>query len=294
MKSRDVDRIARSLISRAARGAPADLSARLEEEWLADLSAQSGGFARLRFAIGCCWATRVIAHEYAAPGMATAAAATGSRTGTTFVPSHPLYLSSRTTAFLIIAGLHAILIYAVASAYHHGIIKPPQQPTTGFVLPQLSRPHSSPPVPQVVTLGKPGEFKLPGDPPIFNFRTDDDIYTAQLQVGDGESRPPTAPEIPNVNRVLGGPGHGFPNTDDYYPQESRRMGENGVAIVGVCVDERGRLTSNPTIAKSSGSTQLDDGALKLAKAGSGHYRSTTEDGRPVSYCYPFRIRFQLN
>jgi TonB family protein len=72
------------------------------------------------------------------------------------------------------------------------------------------------------------------------------------------------------------------------------LGENGVAIVGVCVDENGRLTSNPTLAKSSGSAALDNGALKLAKAGSGHYRSTTEDGRPVSYCYPFRIRFQLN
>jgi hypothetical protein len=34
-------------------------------------------------------------------------------------------------------------------------------------------------------------------------------------------------------------------------------------------------------------------ALKLAKAGSGHYLATTEDGRPVNSCYPFRIRFQI-
>ncbi|TLY91210.1 MAG: energy transducer TonB, partial [Gammaproteobacteria bacterium] len=46
-------------------------------------------------------------------------------------------------------------------------------------------------------------------------------------------------------------------------------------------------------ARSSGSARLDDGALKLAHAGSGHYRPTTEDGRPVDSCYVFRIRFEL-
>ena len=61
----------------------------------------------------------------------------------------------------------------------------------------------------------------------------------------------------------------------------------------VCVDGDGRLASDPLMAQSSGITRLDEAALKLAKAGSGHYRSTTEDGRPVSYCYPFRIRFEL-
>jgi hypothetical protein len=53
------------------------------------------------------------------------------------------------------------------------------------------------------------------------------------------------------------------------------------------------LASDPAIAQSSGSARLDEGALKLAKAGSGHYRSTTENGTPVSYCYPLRIRFEL-
>jgi len=63
--------------------------------------------------------------------------------------------------------------------------------------------------------------------------------------------------------------------------------------VRVCVDDRGRLAAQPTIARSSGSARLDDGALKLARAGSGHYRSSTEDGRPVPSCYPFRITFAL-
>jgi len=52
--------LARGLIERAARPAPSSLCARLEEEWLAELAARSGGLWRLRFATGCYWASRVI------------------------------------------------------------------------------------------------------------------------------------------------------------------------------------------------------------------------------------------
>jgi protein TonB len=106
-----------------------------------------------------------------------------------------------------------------------------------------------------------------------------------------QESPPSPPKV--LNRVLGGPGKGFPTTDDYYPSASRRLGEKGIASVRVCVDPNGLLTAEPMIAQSSGSARLDEGALKLAKAGSGHYRATTEDGRPVNSCYPFRIRFEL-
>jgi len=91
----------------------------------------------------------------------------------------------------------------------------------------------------------------------------------------------------------GGPGAGFPNPDDYYPALSRYKEEQGVATVQVCVDVAGRLTAGPTMLQSAGSTRLDEGALQLARAGSGHYRATTEDGRGVNSCYPLRIRFQI-
>jgi TonB family protein len=71
------------------------------------------------------------------------------------------------------------------------------------------------------------------------------------------------------------------------------MGEQGIATVQVCVDARGRLTADPTLAASSGSSRLDEASLRVARAGSGHYRPTTENARPVSACYAFRIRFKL-
>jgi hypothetical protein len=62
----------------------------------------------------------------------------------------------------------------------------------------------------------------------------------------------------------------------------------------VRVDTEGRLASEPVITTSTGIRRLDQGALNLAKAGSGHYPATTENGRPVSSCYPYRIRFRLD
>lgn len=104
---------------------------------------------------------------------------------------------------------------------------------------------------------------------------------------------PGAPATVSEQRVLGGPGQGFPNTADFYPDAALRLGEQGTASVRVCVSPSGRLTSDPTIVQSSGSRRLDGGALALAKAGSGHYRPTTEDGTAVGACFPVRMRFTL-
>jgi TonB family protein len=120
-----------------------------------------------------------------------------------------------------------------------------------------------------------------------------------IQAVESKVAPPTQsapPQIPTpyvAKQLQGGPGAGFPNPDDYYPPLARHLEEQGVATVRVCVDANGRLTSDPTTLEGTGSARLDEGALKLARAGSGHYRATTEDGRPVNSCYPFRIRFQI-
>ncbi|MDP9009455.1 MAG: TonB family protein [Pseudomonadota bacterium] len=105
--------------------------------------------------------------------------------------------------------------------------------------------------------------------------------------------PPLVTPTHEVARVAGGPGAGFPDTADFYPSLSIHLGEEGISTVRVCVDPKGRLTSVPMTVKSSGNARLDEGALKLARAGSGHYRPTAEDGQLVNSCYPFGVRFQL-
>jgi periplasmic protein TonB len=283
---------ARWLIQRAARNAPPPLSERLEEEWLADLAAQRGQMARLRFGLGCCWATRVIAHEHCAQKVPAAASAAGNRTMTAYAQRDVSFFSRRTTAFLLIVALHAALIYAFITGLAHTMIDVIPQSLQAVVLPPPQT-HEPPPPPPLPKFSTPRIDKY--DPPEITLQVPTDLDTTirvvTTQPQDTKLPPPTPPNA--INRVLGGPGKGFPNTDDYYPSVARRMGERGVVAVSVCVDAKGRLTADPTLAQSSGSASLDEGGLKLAKAGSGHYRPTTEDGLPVSSCYRYRIRFDL-
>jgi TonB family protein len=105
---------------------------------------------------------------------------------------------------------------------------------------------------------------------------------------------PLEPRVIDVPQTKdGGVGPGFPHPDEYYPDVAIRQEEQGAATLRVCVDAAGRLTSDPVTQQTSGSDRLDAAAIRLAKAGSGRYRPSTDDGRPVNSCYPIKIRFQL-
>lgn len=282
--------LARYLVGCAARKAPPGLAARLEEEWLADLTAREGAFAQIRFALGCCWATRVIAREF---GTAAAAAAASSPSAQRLLVGYGgrglSGFSRRTTTIIAIAGLHVGIFYLYLTGFGQGSALPPIPPLTGVVVdkaithfrpPPLASPRFAPRIFDNDPLPIP-TFKIPAAPTVITaILTPHPTGLAQL---------PLQP----VNRVLGGPGAGFPNTEDFYPPEARRWGEEGTSVVSVCIDPRGRLAAAPSIVTSSGIGRLDAGALRLATAGSGHYRPTTENGSPVSSCYAFRITFQI-
>jgi TonB family protein len=277
------------LIRHAARNAPPSLSQRLEEEWLADLAARHGQMSRLRLALGCCWATRVITREYVAPNVPATSSATGNRIMTAYAQHDSSFVSRRTTAVSLIVCLHGVLIYFLATGLVHrmaAVIPPLMQVGVTDEVPAR---HQPPPPPQLKLA--PTRLEVPERDLTIDVPPDaNTIQGAAIEQSPYHASPPS-PTV--LNRVLGGPGKGFPNTDDYYPPAAIRMGEKGIASVRVCVDGNGRLSADPTIARSSGSARLDEGAVRLAKAGSGHYRATTEDGRPVSSCFPFLIRFDF-
>ena len=282
--------LACNLVRRAARKAPPDLSGRLEEEWLADLAARQNAVARIRFGLGCCWATRVIARDFGVAAAATAGPASGQRLLIATGGDVFSRFSRRTTALIAIVCLHAAVFYLYMNDFVHSAPASQAGPLTTDFIKQPARQHLpiriAPPtltptaIPEVPTPDI--RFNLPVDP-------------ATISVAQSP-RPgvvPVAAAKP-VRLVAGGPGAGFPDTGDYYPAAARRMNESGTTAVRVCVDPLGRLTANPTVFQSSGTASIDQGALSLARAGSGHYRPTMENGQPVSACYAFRIRFQLD
>jgi TonB family protein len=245
--------------------------------------------ARLRFAIGCCWATNVIAHEHVAMALPAAGASLGHASSIRAGHDHFPFFTSRTLTLVLVATLHVAVLYGLAMGLGPTIKK-------AIVSPLLNRtleptPRNLPPPPPLPRVSLP-RIEIPpqqtpprveSDPP--------DVIEATLPEPPHGAPPPSVP--PTVNRVQGGPGIGFPSTDEFYPDASIRMGEKGAATVKACVDGNGRLSSEPMIIESTGSSRLDEAALRLAKAGSGHYRATTENGQPVHSCYPFRIRFEL-
>ena len=275
------------LICRAARSAPPRLAERLEEEWLADLAARPSQLARLRLAAGCCWASSVIAHEHAV--VAASPAASG-RSVTTFLPHIAPEISRRGGVVFLIVCLH-VLVFLGLGAGIVTRIDPPLPRTAVDVIVEPPARQSTPTSLEPSLVSTTIRIDHPQIPPI----TEPEESGAAGDAAITPSTPGMAPStpVPTVATIVGGPGAAFPNTRDYYPLAAIHLGEEGVTTLRVCVDERGRLNGAPTIALPSGSVRLDEGALKLAKAGSGRYRPSTEDGRPVSSCYPLRIRFSL-
>ena len=291
MNNNLVDGIARSLVQHAAHRAPASLAQRLEEEWSADFEERKSGLARLRFGIGCCWATRVIAHEYLEPKVATASASGATVAATGYTPPDYSFLSRRTVAVLGILGLHAVIIYGFSTGIVHTVITKFVPPITVVASPPKP-PETPPPLPDPQF-----QEQIPRIDPLVNVPKFDDS-SAPVDVAPREQPQvvPVAAAVTQptvVSRVMGGPGRNFPTTDDYYPPDMIRKGITGSTTVRVCTDDRGRLTGDPTLVQTSGSAGLDQGALRLARAGSGHYRASTEDGRAVSSCYPFRVTFTM-
>jgi TonB family protein len=277
------------LIHHAASRAPESLSQRLEEEWLADLAARPSAMSRLRLAIGCCWATQVIALEYQPSSVPVTGSVVEGKFMSAYAQHDSGYFSRRSSTLFLVVSLHAVLFYGLVTTLSH-------TPVTVMPDPLQNRPVENP-HPQVLPPPLPGpQFEKPeieALKPEFNVPRDPDPSGEVTVVRDPP--PPLSPPLPPhvVKQVQGGPGAGFPNPDDYYPEPARRMEEQGIATMQVCVDAKGRLISDPTTLQGTGSYRLDEGALKLARAGSGHYRATTEDGQPVNSCYSFRIRFHL-
>jgi TonB family protein len=288
------DRVAYRLIHRAAKRAPGALSERLEEEWLADLADRQGNLSRLRFAIGCCWATSVIAHDRELgllPAAAGPAPGGGFASGSSLPPAW-----RRTAAFIVVAGLHITVFYAFVIGLDVKFHPSHVGPTVIVPVPVVPKDAVPPPPPPKDFNPPKVDYKTPDFLPLSDEKDQVTVDPPKVAKDTGQDfvdPPHTPPDPPAVKHVMGGPGSGFPIPDDFYPSQAIFNGESGAATVKVCVNTKGRLTSEPTIEESTGSPRLDGGAINLAKAGSGHYRPSTDDGRPVDSCYAFRVRFNL-
>jgi hypothetical protein len=105
------------LVAHAARRAPGNVAARLEEEWLAALNEQLGLMARLRLALGCCWAAAVIAREHAENTVRNTPTLANAPFVDTRTRDQPASLSRRAAVLATVLCLHVLVISALVTRF---------------------------------------------------------------------------------------------------------------------------------------------------------------------------------
>ena len=185
------------------------------------------------------------------------------------------FMTRRGAVLVTIIALHVFIAWALATGLARRALEVIAPPIQTDIVEERKVEKEPPPPP-------PPEFEKP---PV------EAPQTTAITAVAATPHPP-APPRPS-SRTAPKLGKGFPNTEDYYPAASKRLGEEGTPTLHVCIGANGKLSAPPTVTQSSGSARLDEGAVNLAKAGAGHYVAATEDGKPVDGCFDFRIKFQM-
>ncbi len=202
------------------------------------------------------------------------------------------FFSRRAAVFVAIILVHVLLIWGISTGLARRLIEVVAPPLQTDIVEEVQKRDEAPPPPP------PQMERPPVEVPPPDVTIDIPVESTSTAIQDVTDRhvvaaPPPPPPPKAVVRVSAKPGKNFPNTEDYYPPSSKRLGEEGTVTIRACVGPNGKLVEDPTIAKGSGNVRLDDGALKLAKAGSGRYQPGTEDGKPANSCTMFNVRFEM-
>lgn len=198
------------------------------------------------------------------------------------------FLTRRGLVLIAIILLHLFIFWALATGLARRaieVIAPPIQ----TVIETETHKDAPPPPPPPPTFERP-----PVEIPPTDTIVEMPVAQTTTAISNTTTQHVAAPVVAKpVNKTAPKIGKGFPNSEDFYPAASKRLGEEGSPTVHVCIGANGKLTEDPKIAASSGSARLDEGALALVKAGARYIQPGTEDGKAVDSCFDFRIKFQM-
>lgn len=200
------------------------------------------------------------------------------------------FFTRRTAVLAAIIALHVLILYALASGLATRAVQLVAPPIKTQIVRQVHKhlPPPPPPPPQLVRQ----QVQVP--PPIVQINVPPQAQSHAITVTKHVVRAPPPPPPAPAHYTPLSPGHDFPASQGYYPQSSQRLGEQGTAIVQVCIGPNGRLSRAPHIVRSSGSPRLDRAALRYARATSGHWVPRKRNGRPINSCGNLPVKFQLN
>jgi len=194
--------------------------------------------------------------------------------------------SRRLAVFGLIVGFHLFLGYALVSGLARKVVEVVAPPLVTDIIEEI-KPEDKPPPPPPPQMERP-PVQVP--PPDVVIDIPMETNTTAISNVTDKAVPPAPP--PRV--VTGTPAKigRMPSSEDYYPAASKRAEEQGAVTVKVCVDAKGKIIGNPSVVTSSGFERLDEGAVKLARAG--RYQAGTSGGEPLpESCVSFRVKFEI-
>jgi protein TonB len=164
---------------------------------------------------------------------------------------------------------------------------PPQQPAPKKSAPEIKKAPARPkpakpvqdtaPLPEAIT-----------EPPVTPAPVKTETVAPPVAAAPAAVPAPPAPAQPRT--ITSGIEYIQPPQPDY-PPVSRRMGEEGKAVLRILVNDKGR-PERIEVQKSSGSTRLDEAARQAAARAV--FKPFIEDGKPVARYAIVPITFQLD
>jgi periplasmic protein TonB len=204
------------------------------------------------------------------------------------------FMTRRGAVLLAIIALHLFIFWALATGLARRAIEVLAPPIQTDIVQEEQKKVEPPPPPPPQFEKPPVEVPPPDvtiDLPVAATTSTAITNTTTQHVVQAPAPPPRA--VVRTAMVID--AKRFPNSEDYYPAASKRLGEEGTPIVHICLGADGRMAAgSPSIATSSGSPRLDQGALELVKAGARYIKPASEDGKPVAACQDLRIKFQMS
>lgn len=199
-------------------------------------------------------------------------------------------LSRRALVFLAIVGLHVGFVYVLNAGLATQAVEVVFGPIETKMIEEVVEEEDKPPPPPPKIEVTPPPFVPPPDIaidlPAESAPTS--AITATTQKPVAKPPPPPAAVVrvpPKVN-----PRRPMPITNDDYPPQSRRLGEEGVTQVRLYVLADGSI-GDVQVVKSSGFPRLDEQAVKKLKRW--RVNPGTEDGKPVPMWMELNVKWQI-
>ena len=196
------------------------------------------------------------------------------------------FFTRRTVVLFAIIALHLFIFWALATGLAQRAIEVIAPPIQTEIVQEEQKKVEPPPPP-------PPEFqKPPVEVPPPDVVINVPVEAASTAITNTTSKHVEAPPPP-PRAVVRTAAVALVKLDpqNFYPPTSIRMNETGTTLIKYCWGVDGKLSGVPSVEKSSGSSRLDEAAIRLGNQE--RMKPGTVDGQPVAACANLSVKFTL-